>query len=535
MFWRSMLAGSLCLLAGTVAQADGPIVVTPAEVQLSGNFARAQLVVSRPQADGQIGPRSEDLTSHATFASSDPAIVTVNSTGQLLAVADGQAKIAVAVGESKHEVSVTIAGVVPQPAIHFSRDIRPILTKSGCAMAACHAAQHGKGGFKLSVFGFEPEKDREAMVRDSQAAAGRLRRARAEPACCSSRRCKCRTAAASGWRRARSITRCCWPGLRGGAPAPAKDEPEVAKLHVFPDAAGRPGRPVAATARRSRICRRHAARCDRLGPVRLARRRRAERHAGRAGDDGRQGAGRRDGPLRRAGRLSRLFVVPVCRQASSWPAGRTTTSSTNWRPPSSASWASSLRRCATTPRSSAGPISTPSARCRRPRKRRRFCESTDPDKRAKLVDRLLGLTGDPAHDIYNDAYAAYWALKWSDLLRNNSGDLGEQGMWAMHNWIRESFRANKPFDKFVRELITARGSIYSDRPGELLPHPQRLVDAGRSDGPAVPRRAAGVCQVPPSSVREVQPGRLLRLGGVLRPRRHEEQRGVRPVRRRAGR
>ena len=49
-------------------------------------------------------------------------------------------------------------------------------------MAACHAAQHGKGGFKLSVFGFEPDKDREAMVRDSLAAAGRFRRARAEPA-----------------------------------------------------------------------------------------------------------------------------------------------------------------------------------------------------------------------------------------------------------------------------------------------------------------------------------------------------------------
>ena len=49
--------------------------------------------------------------------------------------------------------------------------------------------------------------------------------------------------------------------------------------------------------------------------------------------------------------------------------------------------------------------------------------------------------------------AAWWTLKWSDLIRNQSNDLGEQGMWAFHNWLSESFRENKPYDRFVRELI----------------------------------------------------------------------------------
>ena len=35
-------------------------------------------------------------------------------------------------------------------------------------MGACHAAQYGQGGFKLSVFGFDPAADRNAMARDSQ-------------------------------------------------------------------------------------------------------------------------------------------------------------------------------------------------------------------------------------------------------------------------------------------------------------------------------------------------------------------------------
>jgi hypothetical protein len=90
--------------------------------------------------------------------------------------------------------------------------------------------------------------------------------------------------------------------------------------------------------------------------------------------------------------------------------------------------------------------------------------SNDPDKRTKLIDALLGLTGDPSRDIYQDAYAAWWSLRWSDLLRNNSADVGEQGMWAMHNWLREALRTNRPLDEVVRELITARGSIYTRGP-----------------------------------------------------------------------
>ena len=93
-----------------------------------------------------------------------------------------------------------------------------------------------------------------------------------------------------------------------------------------------------------------------------------------------------------------------------------------------------------------------------------FVASEDQGKREQLVDRLLGLTGDSSLDIFNDQYAAFWTLRWSDLIRNNSKDLGEQGMWALHNWIKDCFRTNKPYNEFVRELVTAQGSIYSHGP-----------------------------------------------------------------------
>jgi hypothetical protein len=111
---------------------------------------------------------------------------------------------------------------------------------------------------------------------------------------------------------------------------------------------------------------------------------------------------------------------------------------------------------------------------------RAFLDSTDPEKRRRLIDRLLGLTGDPAQDTYDDAYAAFWTLKWADLLRNSSANLGDQGMWALYNWMRESFRMNKPFDQFVRELITAKGSVFSNGPANYyraFNNPSDLAEA----------------------------------------------------------
>lgn len=68
--------------------------------------------------------------------------------------------------------------------------------------------------------------------------------------------------------------------------------------------------------------------------------------------------------------------------------------------------------------------------------------------RAKLVDRLLE----------RPEYADYWALKWSDLLRVNTGKLGAKGAYTFYQWIRSALANNMPYDQFVREIVTASGS-----------------------------------------------------------------------------
>ena len=79
---------------------------------------------------------------------------------------------------------------------------------------------------------------------------------------------------------------------------------------------------------------------------------------------------------------------------------------------------------------------------------RAFLADKSPDKRDKLIDRLLA----------QPEFVDYWAYKWSDLLLVNSEKLNPTAMWAYYRWIRQQVAQNTPWDEFVRSIVTARGS-----------------------------------------------------------------------------
>ncbi|MCA9028743.1 MAG: DUF1549 domain-containing protein [Planctomycetaceae bacterium] len=81
---------------------------------------------------------------------------------------------------------------------------------------------------------------------------------------------------------------------------------------------------------------------------------------------------------------------------------------------------------------------------------RQFVSDDQPDKREQLIDELLD----------RQEYADFWALKWSDLLRNEEKSLDRKGVENFHQWIKQAFAENMPMDRFVRELISSRGSTY---------------------------------------------------------------------------
>jgi hypothetical protein len=85
-----------------------------------------------------------------------------------------------------------------------------------------------------------------------------------------------------------------------------------------------------------------------------------------------------------------------------------------------------------------------------PDETRAFLTDADPKKREKLIDRLLE----------RPEYADYWANKWADLLRPNPYRVGIKAVFNLDAWLRDVFRRNVPYDRWVRELLTAQGSTF---------------------------------------------------------------------------
>lgn len=78
-----------------------------------------------------------------------------------------------------------------------------------------------------------------------------------------------------------------------------------------------------------------------------------------------------------------------------------------------------------------------------------FLQDSAADKHARLVDRLLD----------SEDYAYHFANKWAAILRNRRADpkLDPKGTFAFHQWIVASFHENRPYDHFVRDILTASG------------------------------------------------------------------------------
>ena len=83
---------------------------------------------------------------------------------------------------------------------------------------------------------------------------------------------------------------------------------------------------------------------------------------------------------------------------------------------------------------------------------RAFVADPAKNKRAAAIDKLIA----------GPAFVDHWTLKWGDLLQNNRKYLGEKGAYEFREWIRQAIAENRPYDKMVREMLTARGSSYEN-------------------------------------------------------------------------
>jgi hypothetical protein len=84
----------------------------------------------------------------------------------VLPLSDGKGTIQIDYLGQTATVPVEITNAKIQPPIEFRNEVLQVLTKSGCNTGKCHGAASGKDGFRLSLFGYDPEGDHFRLTRE---------------------------------------------------------------------------------------------------------------------------------------------------------------------------------------------------------------------------------------------------------------------------------------------------------------------------------------------------------------------------------
>ncbi len=342
----------------------------------------------------------------------------------------------------------------------FLRDIAPILDKSGCSVAACHGKFGGRGGFQLSLLTLSPEDDYEPIVYGGR---GRRVNFAAPEKSLILLKPTGQVPHGGGQRFAvgspqyRTILR--W--IQAGAPFSPKD-PRLVSLSLTPGAI------AFSRAGQKQKIRAVARYTD--GSVRDVTAQTVLQSTNEAvlsvTPDGWVQANRWGGGAvlgRYLGSVSAVFVTIAQARQGTYPHVPENNlidrfvfqnlRKLNVVPSALSSDEEFLRRATL---DTLGRLPTVD-------EIREFVQSRDPNKRAKLVDRLLA---DPQ---FTDLYT----LRLCDLLRvnprklGNNGNLADRAAALFYEWIHKSVRQNKPWDRFVREIITARGSTYQVGPANF--------------------------------------------------------------------
>src|SRR5262249_52944811 len=165
----SCLAAALAavwLATGRAPAQPGPKVtalkVEPAAVTLHGPRAGQQLIVTATLADGT----ARDVTRQATWTTT-LGTVRVSADGYITAVADGRVQVRAAALGATATADVTDTDVGELARVSFRNEIIPVLNRAGCNQGACHGTPNGKGGFKLSLRGYDIAFDFHALTREA--------------------------------------------------------------------------------------------------------------------------------------------------------------------------------------------------------------------------------------------------------------------------------------------------------------------------------------------------------------------------------
>ena len=336
--------------------------------------------------------------------------------------------------------------------LNFANDIVPILTKGSCNSGGCHGKSGGQNGFKLSLLGFEPQEDYEHIVKEAR---GR----RVFPASAEQSLLLTKGTAQlphGGGKKLdpksedyADLAR--W--IREGMPYGKDSDPKMASISVEPSKLTMPlkgAQQLKVTA--------HYTDGSTRDVTKRALYEANEKAMAETSETGRVQLFDLPGDVavmvRYQGKVSTFrATVPLGAPVEKLPASRGFVDDlvfaklkTIGMPPSDIADDGTFIRRVTLDITGRLPTAA---------EMKDFMASKDAAKRSALIDRLLD----------SPDYAEYFANKWSALLRNQrTQPTFARGSYLFYSWIRDSIADNKPYDQFVREVVSASGDLDQNPP-----------------------------------------------------------------------
>lgn len=470
--WCSALVQRLCgiVVIGLIAQtawAAERIEIYPPQVTLLGRDSQQQLLVTQTTDDG----REHDVSRTVQYRSTQPSVAIVSSNGVVTPISSGSAEIIASHNGQQSQVKITVAHGDQFLPLDFTRDVLPIMTKGGCNGGGCHGKSGGRGGFQLSLFGFDPRGDYDAIVKtgrgrrlfpgspdDSLLLTKPLNRVphgggtRLHGDSPEYQRLRRWIATGTPWSDpdttaapVASLVRLeIWPPVRA---LDHREQQQIVVMAVYADGTRRDATrttefrsndTAVAEVNEHGLATMH----ERLGETAIV-----------AIHRGHVGVSRLSTPLRKPGVPQPQ--LPIANLIDEHVLAKLRL--LNVPPSDPVDDAGFLRRAmlqivGQTP--TAEDVTT-------------FLADTTSDKRARLIERLLA----------SGAHADFFAQKWGDILRIKRRNVPDRlpATIAFHRWMRSAIVENRPYDEIVRQVITATGNP-SENPAAQWYHEVRYLD-----------------------------------------------------------
>ena len=441
--------------------------LSPTAITFNSAYAEQRLLADYTEAGV-----TRDVTASVKLISSDPSIVSVDPDGAIRPHKNGRAQVTAVSGGARATSTVTVAGLKPGTPPSFLKDVIPVLTHAGCNMGACHGAAAGKGGFRLSLLGYDPDLDFESITR--QAGARRIARSQPENSLLL-RKPTYATPHRGGKRLEKGSAeyRILTDWIAAGCPGPIASDAKVVALKVTPAVRTlKRGeqQQFAVTAKYSDGTTR-----DATGETLFT-----------ASDESTAGVtptglAKANGPGEGAviARYQGLVTTATVISPYAAPIHRAQAPNKNSNVSAAIDTMVQARLDAlglpTSPRATDGDFlrrvsldvtgQLPSVEAAK-----QFLADKSPDKRTRLIDALLD----------SPEYVDCWTLQWADLLHCSRAALNDKGMYAMHSWIHTAVNANMPWNQFARAIIVSGGDTYRDGPSNFYkaaPTPEERAEA----------------------------------------------------------